>query len=249
MKNTDAVIQRGVGKGLRFNAGASNASYLLGTAERDIQKFLQLWLRPGMIVYDVGANVGFVTIIAAQLVGETGRVCAFEPVSALADQALRNAELNHFRQVSVYRAALSDQDGTAPFELSANLTMGKLVEREAGQVAYQSGLWVKRNRLDTMIATESLPDPDLIKIDVEGGEAAVLDGAVEVLRCARPVLLIELHGTNEAVAGRLERMGFSRSVLGSGVSIKNEPPDATLIAVPEERGFVLNQLSALGLVQ
>src|SRR5664279_2987511 len=129
MKNEDSVIQRGAGKGLRFNPGGSNVSYLLGTVEPEIQKVLQLWLRPEMTVYDVGANVGFITIIAARLVGEKGKVCAFEPVPMLADQGMHNASLNQFRQVSIHKVALSDQDGEAIFHVSKNLTMGKLVDR------------------------------------------------------------------------------------------------------------------------
>jgi FkbM family methyltransferase len=243
LKNEDSVIQRGAGKGLHFNPGGSNVSYLLGTVEQEVQHVLQLWLRPQMTMYDVGANVGFITVIAARLVGEKGKVCAFEPVPMLADQAMHNADLNKFRQVSIHRVALSDQDGEAVFQMSENLTMGKLANRESHEPDAASELVVRKHKIDTLVATDGLPDPDLIKIDVEGAEAAVLDGAAEVLKRARPALLIELHSTNQAVAERLERLSFVGRLLGSSESIRAGPPNATVAAVPAERAFMLTQVS------
>ena len=243
MKNEDSVIQRGAGKGLRFNPGGSTVSYLLGTAEQEIQNVLQIWLQPGMTVYDVGANVGFITVIAASLVGDRGSVCGFEPLPMLADQAMHNASLNQFRQVSIHRVALSDKNGEAVFQVSKNLTMGKLVDRESHEPDAANELVVGKRKLDTLVATDGLPDPDLVKIDVEGAEAAVLDGAAEVLQRARPALLIELHSTNQAVAERLEKLSFVGRLLGSRKSIRTGPPNATVAAVPEERAFMLNQIS------
>jgi len=243
MRNEDSVIQRGAGKGLLFNPGRSNVTYLLGTAEQEIQNVLQLWLRPAMTVYDVGANVGFITVIAASLVGESGTVCAFEPVPMLADQAAHNANLNRFRQVSVQRVALSDQDGEAVFHVSKNLTMGKLADGNSRESNTASELVVRKRRLDSLIATDGLPDPDLVKIDVEGAEATVLDGAIEVLRRRRPALLIELHSTNEAIAERLEKLSFVGCLLGTRDSIRTGPHNATVAAVPEEQAHMLKEIS------
>jgi hypothetical protein len=133
-----------------------------------------------------------------------------------------------------------------PFEASANLTMGRIVDRGSRGVAHEGDLLVRQLRLDAMISAECLPDPDLMKVDVEGAEAAVLDGAVEVLRRARPVLVIELHATNQAVAERLERMAFIGRLFGISDPIRHGPPNATLVAVPEERGSALTQLSTIG---
>src|SRR5947207_7653250 len=64
----DGTIQQGIGRGLRFNPGGSNAGYVLGTFEPLMQEALQRIVQPGMCVYDVGANVGFISILAAKLV-------------------------------------------------------------------------------------------------------------------------------------------------------------------------------------
>jgi len=244
MKNGDSSIQRGAGKGLHFNPGGSNLSYLLGTVEQEVQEVLELWLRPKMTVYDVGANVGFLTVIAARLVGEEGNVYGFEPVPMLADQAMHNASLNQFRQISVQRVALSDQDGGAVFHLPRNLTMGKLADGESRGAGTAKELIVRKCKLDTLVVEDGLPDPDLVKIDVEGAEAAVLDGAIRLLRRARPALLIELHSTNQAVAERLEALSFVGRLLGSSESIRTGPTNATVAAVPEERVFALDQIPA-----
>src|SRR5438132_1248238 len=96
MRWQDGTIPHGVGRGLRFNPGSANAGYLLGTSEPAMQKALLRILRPGMYVYDVGANVGFITVLAAKLVGSAGRVVAFEPVATNAEQIEHNVRLNAF---------------------------------------------------------------------------------------------------------------------------------------------------------
>ena len=121
--------------------------------------------------------------------------------------------------------------------------MGKLANRESHEPDAASELVVRKHKIDTLVATDGLPDPDLIKIDVEGAEAAVLDGAAEVLKRARQALLIELHSTNQAVAERLERLSFVGRLLGRSESIRAGPPNATVVAVPAERAFMLTQVS------
>ena len=238
MKHQDGLIQRGVGKGLGFNPGGSNAGYLLGVIETDVQDLLCQWLRAGMTVYDIGANVGFLSVIVARLVGGSGRVIAFEPVPSLAQQTARNAQLNGFEHLSIYPVALSDTDGEAIFQVSQNLTMGKLASpKSSGGSA--TDLVVRSNRLDTVIREQCLPYPDLVKVDVEGAEAAVLDGAIEVLQRARPLLLIELHSTNAAVADRLDRFAYVARPLGNPQAIRDCPPNSCIAAVPAERQSML----------
>lgn len=241
MKNQDGLIQRGVGEGLRFNPGNSVASYLLGKAEEPLQNLLQLWLSPGMTVYDVGANVGFLTVIAARLVGDSGKVYAFEPVSSLANQAEYNANLNEFRQVAIYRNALGNRDGEAAFQLASDVMTGALVSKQTAE-SLGSTVAVEVRKLDTLVEIDKLAPPDLIKIDVEGAEADVLDGGSEVLPEARPLLIIEVHSTSDAVADRLAQLDYVGRVLGSNAPIRNSPPHATVAAVPKERASLLETI-------
>jgi hypothetical protein len=121
--------------------------------------------------------------------------------------------------------------------------MGRLVNRESHEPDAANELVVRKRKLDTLVAAEGLPAPDLVKIDVEGAEAAVLDGAAEILQRTRPGLLIELHSTNRAVAERLENLSFVGCLLGTRGSIRTGPRNATVAAVTQERAFMLNPIS------
>ena len=89
-----AVIGAGPGRGLRFDVGGGNPDFAAGTYEPPVQQALADCLKPGDVVLDVGANVGFIAVIAAKLVGPAGRVVAFEPVPENARLVRRNARLN-----------------------------------------------------------------------------------------------------------------------------------------------------------
>lgn len=243
-KHRDGVITRGVGRGLKFNAGDSNAGYLLGITEPETQAAFAALLRPGMTVYDVGANVGFLSMIAARLVGPQGCVVCFEPVPATACQILYNAALNGFTHLFVREEALGREDGQARFLVSAAPTLSRCAA--VGHPGQEVGeLTVRVRRLDTVTADTGLPKPDLIKIDVEGAEVDVLAGASHTLATApRPLLLIELHGTNEAVARTLAELHYSVLVLGSRVSVM-DPRAWHVIGVPHERTDLTSVLASL----
>ncbi len=188
------------------------------------------FLAPGMVVYDVGANVGFLAVLAARLVGPTGRAICFEPLQRNAEAIRHNAALNSFRNITVIPQALGTEDSTADFLVSDDvgwgcLAGGKEPPEPTGEVL------VEVRSLRTAIQEHGLPAPDLIKIDIEGGEVAMLEGSRDVLRKFRPMLLIELHGTNGAVDAVLKDLGYSSSVVGSDRSIVEAPWDAFVIAV------------------
>lgn len=244
-RGRDGVIQQGVGEGLGFNTGDSNAGYLLGTSEPDMQGALRRLVRPGMAVYDVGANVGFLSLIAARLVGPTGRVVCFEPLPQNVAQIEHNVRLNGFDHVAVRSEALAATDEEAEFSVSAVSTWGKL--RKIGTVQDEiKTILVPVRRLDTVIAEQALPDPHLIKIDVEGAEADVLRGAEQTLRRARPILLIELHGTNAAVADALDLLGYEARVLGEPTTARATRWDAKLVCLTPGRdaGVPIGELTS-----
>lgn len=233
-RNQDAEIQRGEGRGLKFNTGAANAGYLLGTSEPGVQSALAQLIRPKMTVYDIGANVGFFSMIAARLVGPYGRVVSFEPLPMNADQITHNAVINNFDNIVVRLEALGNDNGWAPFFASDVPTLSRLAQfgAPAGSCAQTN---VSLRQLDGLIEDTRLPLPDFIKIDVEGAEADVLLGACHTIAKSRPILLVELHGTNGPVAGALEEQGYLVFVLGSRDDVRNAPWNAHIIAVPKER--------------
>jgi FkbM family methyltransferase len=175
------TISGGAGAGLRFRAPAGSPGYLLGAAEPLVQEALVRHLAPGDVVYDVGAHVGFMTLIAARLVGRTGRVIAFEPDAANRSALLENVALNGFQNIDVLEVAASAQSG------SASLVGGGLT----GSLG--DGDQVRLSRLDEL----ELPRPALVKIDVEGHETEVLRGATGLLK-RHPIIVCEIHGATRA---------------------------------------------------
>ncbi len=229
------TVQHGIAKGLKFAIGQGNAGFLLGTSEPRIQEVMATLLRPAMTMYDVGANVGFYTVIAARLVGPNGRVIAFEPVPETARQLSENAELNGFGNVTAYCEALGATDGREAFVVSAESTLSRLAIHGASIRNKVSEIQVTVRRLDGLVAERRLPKPDVMKIDVEGAEAGVLTGAAGTLRAARPILVIELHGTNEVVSKILHELDYTACVVGHEVPMTQAPWNAHVVAVPNER--------------
>jgi FkbM family methyltransferase len=239
LRNRDGVISAGIGQGLRFNAGRSHAGYMLGTSEARVQRALAQILRPGMTFYDVGANVGFHSTIAARLVGASGNVVSFEPVAENAHAIRHNAELNQFAHVRVLEVALSDIDEIGDFRTSEESSWGALARSGNEPDRCSGSIQVPVRRLDEVREDETLSPPDLMKIDVEGAEVAVLRGANRTIGKHKPLLLIELHGTNAAISEYLTTVRYRGVVLGSSTAINDSSWDAYVVAVPAERSDML----------
>ena len=242
VKHQDAVILHGAGEGLRFNAASSHSGFILGNHETEVQQFLASVLRPGMVYYDVGANVGFFATIAARLVGPSGKVVCFEPLPENARQIQYNAQLNGFDNVMARCEALGSSNRTEIFHTSTEptwgmlATVGKLPEKVSGKIQ------VSVRTLDSLYA-EGLPRPDVIKMDIEGAEADALNGARETLGAHRPLLVIELHSTNAAVTTVLEELEYDAAVLGSTIPVSDIHWDANIVAVPRERAGLLDTMA------
>ncbi len=246
LRGGDGVIPQGEGKGLRFNPGGSNAGYVLGTSEPGLQRALSRFVKPGMTVLDLGASVGFHATIAARLVGPSGRVVCFEPLSENAKMVRHNAALNGFSHVEVEEAAVGARDGEARFLLSDTPNWGKVAQDGEARSATGERV-VPQRSVDSVVAQRGLPPPGLIKIDVEGAEVDALAGAVKTLKSARPVLLIELHGTNARVASALTELDYETRVLGGGDSTLEQAHwNAHVLAFPKERTDLRAQLADVG---
>lgn len=177
-------------------------------------------VRPGDVVYDVGANLGLYARYLVATLG-AGQVVSFEPVPenrALLASNLRLGKIED--RVTVLPMALADEDGEAEFQLddmqSASGTLSKVTDGEASVGRQNLGLAplttrVPVRRLDTVIAEAGLRPPAVIKVDVEGAEGLFLRGAANLLREHRPHLLVELHGVEHIrdVLGFLDGLGYA----------------------------------------
>jgi FkbM family methyltransferase len=173
--------------------------FWLGTYEQDLQAAVKDLVRPGMTAYDLGANIGYITLLLAGSVGERGHVVAFEPLPAnlsrLAEHVARNALGD---RVTIIPAAAADRRGTRRFLVRTSGGMGKL-EGAAGRVFLgEAAIPVRTIDLDSFVYRAKGPLPDVVKIDVEGGEVMALPGMRRLLREARPAILLEVHGPEAA---------------------------------------------------
>lgn len=234
VRRGDRIVVRGVGQGLRFNASGSNAGYILGTSEPHVQQALALLVDGGDVVYDIGANIGFFSILAARLTGPTGHVVAFDPLASNAERIVHNSSLNGFDWVEVRTIAVGREDGDARFLVSEVSSWGRLAStgRHEGHTG-ETGVRVQT--LDSIVASGTRP-PQVVKIDVEGAEADVLDGARVTIGAHRPRLIIELHGTNAAVADRLDSLGYAGIVIGDTATVRKAQWNAHVVALPSDDG-------------
>jgi FkbM family methyltransferase len=186
-RNSVRRIRRGGAQGMRWVAGATTHGCWLGTYELDKQAALARFLRPGMIAYDLGAQAGFYTLIMARAVGPSGAVVAFEPSADSVPLLLRHLRLNNLTNVRVVAAAVSDRCGLDGFTIGRNRTENSLVAPDGAE------LMINTITLDSA----GLPPPNLIKMDVEGAEGAVLRGAQRMLERHRPVVFVALHSAEQ----------------------------------------------------
>lgn len=163
-------------------------------------------LRPGDQVLDIGANIGYHALRWAQHVDPAGRVFAFEPAPPNYEGLLANLALNPRLPVEAHQLALGDRSGS--LSLSSDrpgLTSGSYSAKNPNA----GGFEVAQQTLDEWVTGRDLSRLRLVKLDVEGWEASVLDGAAATIRQHRPHLMIEWNpGHDEAgpLAERIERL-------------------------------------------
>jgi FkbM family methyltransferase len=218
-------VASGPGEGLRIVGERRSLVWLSGGVEREVQEILVRHLPPGGVFVDVGASVGFFSLLGARLVGSSGSVVAFEPQTAAVASVRRNAGMNGFENVAVVEAAVG-------------ATEGELFLRGAGTAtAYVThtpgpdGERVRVTSLDAYFVSRSELEPSVVKIDVEGHELEVLAGMRSLLVGARPVVVIECHGAPVPLVQALEAADYAVSVLGSEVTPRDAGV-AHLLATP-----------------
>lgn len=175
-----------------------------GTYDADLFERLRKYSRPGGVLWDVGAHFGFHSLGFATLVGDAGRVVAFEPNptnrARLHEHLARNPELG--RRVEVVEAALSDRDGQTTFVLSDDIESGEsscshvagaIPPRPAGTFRKFREHVVSTVSIDSWIARHPDRVPDAIKLDVEGAEWLVFQGGGSFFAKHQPAVVMEVH--------------------------------------------------------
>jgi FkbM family methyltransferase len=191
----------------------SRALYVSGTYEPDTLSVLRALLRAGDVFLDAGANAGVISLVASRWVGPEGRVYSFEPSEREFNRLLDNLDRNQVTNVVPVRLAVSSRTGTASLRIAQSSHGG--LNTLGGRFPYEdvrpeSVEQVNTTTLDAYVQGAGIGRVAVMKLDVEGAEVAALEGAVRLLRDARPSLVVEVFSrsleANGSNVDELERL-------------------------------------------
>lgn len=171
---------------MKWVTGSSNHGCWLGSYEYDKRILFENRVGDGSVVFDIGANVGFYTLLASVLVGYSGKVVAFEPAPRNLRYLRSHLRMNRVSNVKIIEAAVSDSNGECQFDTGP--------DRSMGHISSNGGLVVKSVTIDRLVFACEVPPPTHMKIDVEGAELEVLRGAAKTLATHRPGIFLATHG-------------------------------------------------------
>ncbi len=178
-------IVSGILRGTNWIFGSGVAGYWLGIYEKEEQKLLSKIIKEKDVFFDVGANVGFYSLLASKLVGSDGLVVSFEPDNNNFNFLERHVKINNITNIKSFKLAVSDFSGDSNFKIGNNSATGQLVKESLG-------IKVKTVSLDEFCREKNIY-PNFLKIDVEGSEREVLIGAKLVISQKHPFLVVATH--------------------------------------------------------
>ncbi len=195
-------ILQGRLRGKKWIAGSSNHGCWLGSYEYEQRRLFEQLITEGSVVFDIGAHVGFYTLLAATLVGPRGHVYAFEPAPANIHYLKTHLRINRVTNVSVIEKAVSDRNGVVSFVEGPSSAMGHF--------AAQGGTEAPTVSLDDLFLRGEIPAPDFIKMDIESAEWLALKGAENLLRDRRPTIFLstDVYDLHRRCCEFLESLGY-----------------------------------------
>ncbi len=187
-------VMKGHLRGAKFILGTlegegGGGSVYFDLVEPEQTEIFAKTLNSGDVFFDVGANVGYYTVLGSRIVGEGGQVISFEPLVRNLSHLYRHVTVNKLQNVSIIPLACSDKISLAAFSSGQNTAMGHLTEEKTP------------NKELTLVSTVTLDAvaerlaiiPKVIKIDVEGAELSVLHGAKDKVLPEKPKIFLSLH--------------------------------------------------------
>lgn len=238
----------------------SRQLFVSGCIEPNEFAFLDKILAPSMVFIDAGANEGLYTLFASRRVGSSGQVWAFEPSRREFERLKRNVSQNRLTNVRLFSYALGECNDDAALlvtegEHSGQNTLGKPGHKGVDVLRRES---VPLRRLDDLARDEKLHQIDVLKLDVEGAEFRLLEGAGELLRHARPLILFEVFeealryqgASSELLLQLLSAAGYCFYAFdrGTGLPVPSTQPVIcdNMIASPIERPIADHLLGTTG---
>lgn len=230
-KSAVVPILSGPSRGFLWRVGAADHGCWIGSYEQEKQRALWRARRPGSTVLDIGANVGFYTLLLSRGVGPDGQVITIEPDRRNVAILRLHMRLNRIQNVHIITGAVASQRGLVTFAEGATRTTGRVVSSGEGRP-------VSAHRLDDLVFESDLQVPSLIKMDIEGGEADALAGAPKLLAARVTTWFVAVHSPEQAAAccAAFRRHNYRLTFLdGTNVPPDRETSLSELIAVPGPR--------------
>jgi FkbM family methyltransferase len=185
-------------RGLRLpkTTALQNLHMLIGDYEPHVVSTIISSSFPLSVAFDIGANVGIMSLALARRIGKQGKVFAFEPLPASRRLIDKLVLVNLLQEmVCVQEAALADKDGEQNLVINECPSMSKLETLFAkDKRGTNEAIRVRTTTIDSFVFEQGNPAPDLIKMDVEGAECLVLQGALRTIETYAPRFVIEFHG-------------------------------------------------------
>ena len=178
-------IRSGPLEGRKWKA-SSGIRFIKGTYEPKNVEAIQKTVREDDVAYDVGAHVGYFSVLMGDIVGSGGKVIAFEPRGLNLGYLQRHVSVNKCDNIEIVSKAVGDHSGHAKLETRTGSGTGYVSDTGDEEIEITS--------IDELVESGTLPPPTFLKIDVEGGEMAVLRGARKVIESQRPRMILATHG-------------------------------------------------------
>ncbi|MFH1370996.1 MAG: FkbM family methyltransferase [Planctomycetota bacterium] len=192
-------ILSGPSKGLKWMVRSTEYGWWTGTVELEVQRAFCESVKSGDVVYDIGGNVGFYTLLASRLVGSAGKVVTIEPVPANLAFLRRHIALNGCDNVDVLDVVVTSESGDAtlvlvPVSHIPSFPLASIMHKEIDGHYAGSQIRVRATTLDDIVLDGAYPPPNFIKMDIEGAECRALEGGRKTISRFKPKILLSVHG-------------------------------------------------------
>lgn len=208
-------IRYGFLKGEKWIISSGYSQYWMGTYESDIAEIFVKFAKKSNIVYDIGAHIGYYTLLASNFIDHSGKIFAFEPLPGNIQILKKHVEINNRSNVVIIEKAVSLKTGEAAFTNCENNVANTICENSP-MFKFGKSIEVKTTALDDLLLTGFLSPPQLIKMDIEGAEFDALRGAEVLLRKHHPTIFLSTHncqnpGVHKKCCDFMVKLGYSLS--------------------------------------